>query len=214
MAEITLVAEPREESGTAVSRRLRAAGRIPGILYGHGVTPVPLSVDARALRSALTTEAGVNVLFELDVAGQRHLAVARELQRHPVRQTVAHVDFQVVRRDEVIGAEVSLNLVGEAPAVTKNGGMVEHLVLTVHVRAKPADIPTSFEIDISELEIGSSLRIADLDVPEGVTIDADPETAVVIGHPPRVQAAEEGEGAEAASEGGAAEAAGGPADEG
>ena len=97
MAEITLVAEPREASGTALSRRLRAAGRIPGILYGHGVTPVPLSVDARALRSALTDRGGrERPRSSWTSSAERHLAFARELQRHPVRQTVAHVDFQVV----------------------------------------------------------------------------------------------------------------------
>jgi large subunit ribosomal protein L25 len=200
MAEITLVAEVRNERGSRASRRLLADGRIPGVVYGHGDEPVAIAVNARALRAALSTEAGVNALLDLDVAGDRHLAIARELQRHPVRQTVSHVDFQVVRRDEVVAVEVAVNLVGDPLDVTRAGGAVEHLVLATQVRAKPADIPSAIEVDVSGMVIGDTITLGDLVVPRGVTIEGDPETAVVVAHPPKVQSGDEAGGEAASSE--------------
>ncbi len=200
MAEITLVAEVRTERGSRASRRLLADGRIPGVVYGHGGEPVAVAVNARALRSALSTDAGVNALLDLDVAGDRHLAIARELQRHPVRQTVSHVDFQVVGRDEVVSVEVAVNVVGEPLGVTRAGGTVEHLVLATQVRAKPADIPSALEVDVSDMAIGDTITLGNLVVPRGVEVEGDPETPVVVAHPPRVQSAEEAGGEAAPSD--------------
>jgi large subunit ribosomal protein L25 len=126
MAEIRLHAEAGRTTGTRPSGRLRSEGRIPGIVYGHGMSPMPVSVDGRELRSALTTDAGLNALLSLDVAGTSHLTMAREIQRHPVRGTVTHVDFQIVRRDEIVSADVSVNLVGEAEAVHRSDGKQQH----------------------------------------------------------------------------------------
>jgi large subunit ribosomal protein L25 len=117
MAEITLVAEPGRATGTPAAKRMRAGGRIPAVVYGAGGAATSVSVDARELRVALSGDAGTNVLVDLDVAGTRHLTMARVIQRHPVRNTVIHVDFQVVNRTEVISAEVPVTLVGEAKAV-------------------------------------------------------------------------------------------------
>ncbi|HVC25730.1 MAG TPA: 50S ribosomal protein L25, partial [Acidimicrobiales bacterium] len=180
----------REERGSRSSRRLLHSGSVPAVIYGHGGAPVAISVNARALRSALSTGAGVNALLDLDVAGDHHLVIARELQRHPVRQTVSHVDFLVVRRDEVVSADVTVNLVGEPLGVTRAGGTVEHLLLSVPVKARPADIPTHLDVDVSELEIGGSLHLSDLVLPSGVTLDADLETAVVVAHPPKGESVE------------------------
>ncbi len=201
MAETSLLAEVRHERGSRASRRLLASGRIPGVLYGHGESPVALSVGGRALRAALSTEAGVNALLDLSIGGEEHLAIVREIQRHPVRQTISHVDFQAVNRDEVVSVEVAVTLVGEARAVSRAGGTVEHLLAAAQVRARPADIPAALEVDVSELEVGDSVLLGQLALPAGVSLDADPGTIVVIAHPPRIQAAE----AEGAAEGAAAE---------
>lgn len=190
MDEISLVAEPRSDKGSPATRRLRASGRVPGVVYGHGVTPTPVSVDERALRGALSTEAGANALIDLRIGRSRHLALARELQRHPVHQTVSHVDFVVVRRDEIVSAEVPVTLVGEALAVSRGGGTVEQLLLSVDVRAKPADIPRSFEVDVTDLDIGDTIRLSAVVIPSGVTLDVDPESPVVVGHAARVEVAE------------------------
>jgi large subunit ribosomal protein L25 len=187
------------------------------VIYGHGTDPVSVAVVARELRVALNGEAGANQLLSLEAGDTTYLTLAREMQRHPVAQTVTHVDFQIVRRDEVISADVSIVLTGEALEVHHGDGLVDQQMFTLPINARPADIPTSVELDITGLTIGAQLRVSDLTLPAGVTTDVDPETAIAIGQPPRVVTLEE-EG-EAAEEGeapaeGAAEAAEAPTDEG
>jgi large subunit ribosomal protein L25 len=218
MAEITLPVESGRPIGSRSSGRLRAAGKIPGVVYGHGIEPLAVAVEARALRAALSTDAGLNALLNIEVDGASHLTLARELQRHPVRHTVVHVDFQVVRRDEVISADVPIQLVGEATKVHRGDGVLDQLVFSVTVHATPAKIPNDIEIDISGLAIGDAVRIGDLKLPPGVTTDVDPEVAVLVAQPPQVseadllteadiEAAEAAEAAEAEGEGAEGEAA-------
>jgi large subunit ribosomal protein L25 len=211
MAEITLAAEAGRTTGTRSTGRLRASGKIPGVLYGHGIDPIALAVDARELRAALSTEAGTNALLSLQVDGDAHLAMARDMQRHPVRGTVSHIDFLVVRRDEVISADVTITLVGEATELHKHDGVVQQELFALTVRTTPGNVPSHLEVDITDLEIGSSIRVADLVLPDGVTTEADPEHAIVTGAVQAaaepVAAAEGEEGAEAAEgEGGEAAA--------
>jgi len=204
MAEITLTAEVGRTTGSRASRRLRNGGRIPAVVYGHGMDPLAVSVSARELRSALTGDAGSNALLSLDTGSERILALARELQRHPVKGTVVHVDFQTVRRDEVIAAEVPVTLVGEAIEVHRADGLVDQLLFTVTVRARSADIPTAFELDISALTVGDALRVRDLPLPDGVTIDLEPDVVVISAQAGRLQVSEGGEeSAEGASDAGA-----------
>jgi large subunit ribosomal protein L25 len=199
MAEITLVAEAPRPIGSRAAGRLRASGRIPGVIYGHGLDPLPISVDGRSLRAALTTDAGLNALLALQVGTETHLTLAREIQRHPVRSTVVHVDFQIVRRDEIVSAEVPVNLVGEARKVAQNDGLIEHQLTSLTVHATPADIPSHVEVDISEMEIGDTIRVSDIALPAGVTTDLDPEEPVVIAARGGVEeAAEPTEGEEGA----------------
>ncbi|HET7489945.1 MAG TPA: 50S ribosomal protein L25 [Acidimicrobiales bacterium] len=198
MAEITLPVESGRPTGSRASGRLRAAGKIPGVIYGHGLEPVSVAVDARALRLALSTEAGMNALLNLQVGGSSHLTMARELQRHPVRHTVTHVDFQIVRRDEVMAADVPINLVGDAEEVHRGDGIVDQQLFALTVHATPVHIPNVIEVDVSGLTIGDTVRVSDLRLPAGVTTEVDPEAAVVVAQPPRV--AEEAEGEEAAGE--------------
>lgn len=210
MPEITLHAEVGRAVGSRPARRLRREGRVPGVVYGHGTDPVPVAVVGRDLRNALSGEAGANTLLSLEAGDRTFLTLAREMQRHPVRGTVTHVDFQIVRRDEIIAADVPVNLVGEALEVHHGDGLVDQQLFALPVRAKPADIPASLELDISSLTIGGGLRVADLHLPPGVTTDLEDDVAIVTGQPPRVQAAAEGE-AEAAE---GAEGAEQPAAEG
>jgi large subunit ribosomal protein L25 len=199
MAEFTLAAEVGRPHGSRATRRLRREGKIPGVIYGHGTDPVPVAVVGRELRHALNSEAGANQLLSLDTGEATYLALARAMQRDPVAQTVIHVDFQIVRRDEVISADVQVVLVGEALEVQHGDGLVDQQMFTLSVNARPTEIPTSIELDITELTIGDQLRVSDLQLPSGVTTDVDPESAVVIGQPPRVVALEEeGEAVEGA----------------
>jgi large subunit ribosomal protein L25 len=207
MAEVVLAAETGRPKGSRAARRLRREGKIPGVIYGHGTDPLPVAVGARELRVALNGEAGANQLLSLDTGSGSFLTLARDLQRHPVAQTVTHVDFIIVRRDEVISADVPIALVGEALEVQHGDGLVEQQMFTLPINALPGAIPSGLEADISELTIGGQIRVSDLTLPPGVTTEVDPETAIAIGQPPRVvveeEVAAEGEGEEGAAEEGA-----------
>jgi large subunit ribosomal protein L25 len=181
MPEITLVAEPRHRTGSRPSGRLRAAGKVPGVIYGHGLDPIAVAVDARELRHALNTDAGVNALLNLQVDGTSHLTLARDLQRDPVRNVVVHVDFLVVRRDEVVSADVPVVLTGDAIKVRQGDGVVDQQLFSLTVQATPAEIPASFEVDIGAIAIGDAIRVGDLRLPAGVTTDVDAEEPVVVG---------------------------------
>ncbi|MGA2520316.1 MAG: 50S ribosomal protein L25 [Acidimicrobiales bacterium] len=214
MAELTLVADAGRPTGSSAARRMRHDGRIPGVVYGPGVDPIALSVSARDLRAVLSTDAGLNAVVTLRVDGQRFLTMARELQRHPVRGTVTHVDFQVVDPNREVSAEVSITLTGEAVELHRADGVLEQQMFALTIKARPADIPSSLEVDISHLVIGSAVRVSDIALPADVTTDVDPEAIVAAGQPPRVQAVE-GEAAEGeAAEGEAAGAESGSAAEG
>jgi len=193
--EITLTAEANRETGSRAAGRLRAAGKIPGVLYGHGSDPVPIAVEGRELRAALSGDAGLNALLNLNLGGRTQLAMAKDLQRHPVRGTVIHVDFLLVNRDEVVTADINVQLVGEAVEVNRGDGMVmqELNLLTVH--AKPGDLPHSIEVDVSDMRIGDAIRVDDLALPAGVSTDVDGETVIVVAQPPHVEAPAEGEAA-------------------
>ena len=188
MDEVSLVADVGRVKGSAEARRLRRAGKVPGVLYGHGIEPLPLAVGSRDLRAALTSDSGLNALISLDVGGERHLAMARQLQRHPVRRTVDHIDFVIVRRDEIVTAEVPIHLVGEAEEVDRADGLVEQQMFTLVVQAKPGDIPNAIEVDISGLTIGESIRVGDVELPAGVATELDPEEPLVVGQASRVAA--------------------------
>ena len=203
--DTSLVAETRDEVGSRSTRRLRTSGRIPGVVYGDGVGPLPVSVEARTLRSALTTSAGLNALLSVRLDGKEYAAMAREIQRHPVRGTVTHVDFQVVDPDRPVSAEVTVVLTGEPIELQHQDGVLDQQLFAITVRAKPSEIPQHFEVDISEITVGSAVRIADLTIPSGVEVDLDPETIIAAGQPPRV-VREEGEGQAAEGEEEGAEA--------
>lgn len=207
MPEITLVVEPGRAVGSRPSGRLRSAGRVPAVVYGHGAEAVAVSVDGRDLRHALSGGAGLNQLLSLRVGAQTHLALARELQRHPVRHTVTHVDFQVVSRDEVIDAEVPITLVGEAKAVEQDRGVVGQVLMSLTVQARPGDIPNALEVDVTELAVGDMVRVRDLQLPDGVGTDIDPDEAVVVATGGQMELAAEGGAGDAAGEAAGADAA-------
>jgi large subunit ribosomal protein L25 len=216
MSEYKLAAENRSDAGKGAARRLRASGRVPAVLYGHGTKPQHLSVDARQFGQALRTDAGVNVLIELAVGRDKHLALAKEIQRHPVRGNLVHVDFIQVRRGEKVHVSVPVHLVGEAPGV-REGGIADQDLYQINVEAEVTAVPEAVDADVSGLGIGDVLRVADLKAPNGAVILDDPETAVVSVVAPTVEAEpepEEAEAAEAVEAAEGAEAAPEPAGEG
>jgi large subunit ribosomal protein L25 len=200
MAEQKLVAEPRTDSGKGVARKLRAAGRVPAVLYGADVESTPLSVDSKELFHLLHTGAGSNVLVDLVVDGHEHLAIPRDVQRDHIHGRFIHLDFLAVRRDEKIHISVPVRVVGESVGV-KAGGVVEHHLWEVEVECLPSDVPEAIEVDITELEIGMGLRVSDLVAPSGSTILANPEDSVVAVQQPQMAVELEEEGAAEGEEG-------------
>jgi large subunit ribosomal protein L25 len=177
VAELKLSANKRYGVGKGAARRARAAGKVPAILYGRGMDPVALEVDRREFVSALRTDAGMNVLLDIQIDGETTLALTRELQRDPVKGTLLHADFVKVDRAQAIEVEVPVHITGEAPGA-KEGGVLEHPLFTVHVRCLPGDVPEFVDADVSNLQIGDSLRVSDLSAGDKVEIIDDPETVV------------------------------------
>ena len=213
MAEIILHASPRPPQGTRPARRLRSEGKIPGVVYGLGGDPIPLAVDWRELRAALVTEQGLNAVIHLDIAGETTPTLVKDIQRHKVRRDVLHVDFIRVDLNKTVDVEVPVHLDGEAVAVAQENGVVDQVLTALLITAKPADIPSVLTVDVSGLEIGGSLHVKDIALPDGVTTSADPEETVVTASHQVLELGEEGpEGAEAEA-GEAAEAAEGEAEE-
>lgn len=179
MAEITLHATPRAPEGTRSVRRLRATGKVPGVVYGLGGDPINLTVDWRELRAALVTDQGLNAVIHLDIDGSTTPTLLKDMQRHPVRRNVLHVDFLRVDLDKTVDVEVSISLEGEAELVARENGVVDQILTSLLITAKPNDIPSGLTIDITSLEIGSSLHVRDIALPAGVTTSIDPDDTVV-----------------------------------
>jgi large subunit ribosomal protein L25 len=204
---------PRDPSSSRATRRLRRAGQVPGILYGHGETPLPFHVDARDLRLALAARGAV---LELDVEGGAAPAVLKDAQIHPVRGETIHVDFLRVRLDEKIHATVVLELVGaeSAPGVVE-GGVLEQVTRELNIEAIPTDIPESIQLDVSGMAINDTLALEAVSPPRGVVLLDDPEVVVATLTPPNVDADAEEQALEEETERvgeGAGEAEGSAAD--
>jgi large subunit ribosomal protein L25 len=187
--QVTLTAEARDGRGKGEGRRLRRAGRVPAIAYGAELDATPVSVDALELYHALRTDAGLNALIRLEVDGETHLTLARQLQRHPVRREIMHVDFVVVDRSRKVTVDIPIHLTGEARG-TEEGGVVDQVRFVVPVEVLPLEVPDSLELDISDIEIGDVKRLGDLDLPEGVELLDDPDYAVVSVYIPQVEVPE------------------------
>jgi len=182
MSQVTLHASTSRAQGSSNSRRLRHAGSIPAVIYGEGVTPLPVAVNAKDFRTAVSGDQGLNSLITLDADGTTYTVLARELQRHPVRGTVSHIDFQVVDPDQPVVAEVPLHLIGDAVEVRHADWEVDQQMFSIEVRSRPSLIPNYIEVDISELVVGSAIRVSDLKLPKGVEAAGDPTVSVVATH--------------------------------
>jgi large subunit ribosomal protein L25 len=213
--QVTLTAEPRAGRGRGEARRLRRTGRIPAVAYGAGLDATPVSVDSLELYHALRTDAGLNALIRLHIDGDVHLTLARELQRHPVRREIMHVDFVAVDRERKVTVDVPIHLQGHAPGADE-GGVVDQVLFTVEVEVLPLEVPDQLVLDISEMQIGDMIRLEDLPLPQGVTLLDDAGSTVVSVSVPAMdvpasaaEAEEEAEGqapdVETAAEDGAAD---------
>ncbi|HEU4481152.1 MAG TPA: 50S ribosomal protein L25 [Actinomycetota bacterium] len=178
MAEVRLKAEKRAATGKGAARRSRAGGKVPGIVYGHGMTPIALEVDRREFVTALHTDAGMNVLLDLEIDGETTLALTKELQRDPVRGTLLHADFVKIDRTQEVDVDVPVTLTGEAPGVAE-GGVLENPTSMLLIRSLATEVPEQLAVDISGLNIGDSIRVSDLLAVSGHQVLTDPDTTIV-----------------------------------
>ncbi|MEI7990965.1 MAG: 50S ribosomal protein L25 [Actinomycetota bacterium] len=175
-----LVATTGRETGSATSRRLRAQDNIPAVVYGHGMSPVSVTVVRRDLRIAVSGANGFNTVLSLKVGNDTLVALIKEVQRHPVKRTVSHLDFLVVNPDEQITVHVPLHLYGEAKAVLQAGGLVDPAVDHIDLVTTPNQMPSEVRLDITDLQPGQVIHLGELTLPAGCTAIGDPDMPVVI----------------------------------
>ncbi|MEZ5380283.1 MAG: 50S ribosomal protein L25 [Microthrixaceae bacterium] len=206
---IAIEVQVGRETGSGAAIRERAEGRIPGILYGLGLDPTPISVERASLRHALSTERGQNALLTVTAGDETTPAIVKDLQRHPVRRSVTHFDLQRVAADQQITVVVPVYLVGTAKEVAAQGGMVERKLSNIKVRVRADSIPERIEADISGLSVGRSLQVKDLTLDDGIKVLTDGLKSVASAELTRAavvaQNVVEADGAEGDAEGEAAE---------
>jgi large subunit ribosomal protein L25 len=186
MPEIVVAAESRTEAGKNVNRRLRAQGRVPGVLYGANKEPQPVSVEPKQLGYILRSGHGENTLFDLEIGGTRRKVILKEYQIDPIKGKLLHADFFEVALDRLLTVPVHVELSGTSIGV-KLGGQLDFVTRQVDVECLPADIPEKIVVDISPLEVGSYVRVSDLPVPPKVKILADPDQVIVHVVAPRAE---------------------------
>lgn len=198
--DVSLTAELGRTTGTRPSKRLRAEGKVPGVVYGMGTEPTAITVDWKELRRALTTEAGLNALIDLHVGDDANLTVIKDMQRDPVRRNVTHVDFMMIDRNVAMDFDIPVVIGGDMGKLEHEKGMADQLLYTLTVKAKPGSIPTQIDVDATELGIGDQIKVGDLQLGDGVTTEVDPDTVIVHGVVTRsgveTEEGAEGEGAE------------------
>jgi large subunit ribosomal protein L25 len=198
-----LVAETGRATGSPNARRMRREDQIPAVVYGQGMSPVAVTIARRDLRIALSGSAGMNTVLDLQIEGKTFPAIVKDMQRHPVRRTVAHVDFLQVNLNEEIVVAIPVRIEGEAKAVLQGGGLVDPAVDTIEVSTTPRNIPDEIVIDITDMTMDSVITLGDITLPKGVTAVADADLPIVTVL--MTSQAEDGEGEDGEAEDGAAE---------
>jgi large subunit ribosomal protein L25 len=179
MATATLAAELRPETGKGAARKLRATGRVPAVIYGHNREPQGLSVNERELGRLLDRIAAGSTVIELGIAGGIARTLIREIQRHPIKRTVVHVDFQELVAGEKVTVSCPLVFVGTAVGVREQGGLLEEVMRELQISVDPSNIPNHIDVDVSALTIGHPLHVRDLALPQGVVALDDADATVV-----------------------------------
>jgi large subunit ribosomal protein L25 len=188
MEQITVQSSVREQKGKGPNRRLRVAGKIPAVLYGHKSQNVALEVDPKDIFKILHSDTGENTIFQLQVPGKEKINVLiKEYQLEPVSHRLLHADFYEVAMDEVLEVDVPLEVLGEAYGVKTEGGLLDIVHRELRVECLPGDIPENIEVDVTELKIGDHIRVKDLKVSDKIKILDDPETVVVAVEHPRAE---------------------------
>jgi large subunit ribosomal protein L25 len=185
MAYVQLNASPRSQIGKGAARTLRREGKIPGIIYGHAREPMALAIDRRELEKLLSRIAAESTVIEVSLDGTTARTLIREIQRHPFKREILHVDFQELVAGEKVTVNVPIVLSGTAEGVRAEGGTLDQTMRELEIRVDPANIPGPFEVDVSSLRIGQSIHVSDLAIPEGVEVLDDQDATVCVVSAPR-----------------------------
>ena len=185
MASASLSAETRTETGKGVARKLRAAGRVPGVVYGHGRDAQSLSLNARELDKLLSTIAAGSTVVELSLGNATTNTLIREVQRHPFKKQVLHVDFMELVAGEKVIVDIPLVFVGVPEGVRTGGGLLEQILHSIEINVDPSSIPNHVDVDVSQMIMGHSVHVRDLNLPEGVEVLTDVDATVCAVIAPR-----------------------------
>ncbi len=178
-----LAAETRSDMGKGVARKLRAAGKVPAVIYGHGETTRSLTLDAHELQLLFGKVHWENTLITLDIGGESVSTLVREVQKHAFKSDILHVDFYQIHANEKLEVEIPIRLVG-TPAGIKLGGMLSQMINDLMVSCLPANIPDHIDVDISHLDLNDAVHVSDLKLPEGVESVIDADRVVCVVNPP------------------------------
>ncbi len=188
MASAQLSAVRRDDTGKGAARSLRRQGQIPAVIYGHARAAQPLAIPARDLEKLLSQISADNTVVEIALDGASSRALIREIQRHPFKRNILHVDFQEIVAGEKMTVRVPLRLVGTPAGVRLGGGIIDHPLRELTISVDPANMPNHIDIDVNDLELGDSIHVSDVKIPEGVEVLDDPGAAVVVIATPRATA--------------------------
>jgi large subunit ribosomal protein L25 len=204
MATAQLDAKPRSETGKGAARALRRAGRVPGVVYGHAREPQPLTLDTREVDRLLEHISAENTVVDLLLGERTARTLIREVQRHPFRRQVLHIDFQELVAGEKVTVRIPLVIVGSAVGVRVDGGVLDQTLRDLEIEVDPVNMPNHIDVDVTNLVIGASIHVSDLALPPGVETLTESDTTVCVCAAPRAlveeQAAPAAEAVEPAAE--------------
>lgn len=185
MATVSLSANGRDATGKGAARTLRSQGQVPAVIYGHGRDPQPLALNARDLDKMLSHIQAESTVIEVTVGGQTAKTLIREIQRHPIKRQILHVDFQALVAGEKVTVNIPIVLVGIPEGVRLEGGVLDQTLRELEIEVDPSSIPDHVELDVTNMVIGDSKHVSDLSLPPGVEVLDDPETSVAVLAAPR-----------------------------
>ena len=202
MATANLSASNRDGSGKGEARKLRSTGRVPATVYGHGREAQSLSINTRELERLLDHISAESTVIDLDIDGKPSRTLIREIQRHPFKRQILHVDFQELVAGEKVSVSIPIVLIGVPAGVRMDGGMLDQTMRELEIEVDPANIPNHVEVDVTELTIGSSVHVRDIKLPEGVEVLDDEDASVCVISAPRaaIEETAAAEGAEGEAE--------------
>ena len=186
MANATLTASARTETGKGAARKIRQAGNIPAVIYGHGREPQSLVMNARETERLIKSIAVSSTVIDLAIDGKSSRTLIREIQRHPFKRTILHIDFQELVAGETVTVKCPIVYVGTPEGVRLEGGLLDQIMHELHIEVDPSNIPNHIDVDVSGIKLGKSLHVSDLKLPAGIKVMDEPGTTVCVVQAPKV----------------------------